>query len=63
MILTIHVDYRQKRRDRYPSIGDQLDVIWKTLATNPDAMPDEARAMLAQVLAVKSSIPKPKGQS
>lgn len=61
MKLTINVDYRQKRRDRYPTIGDQLDAIWKVLAENPDALPADTRAMLEKVQSVKTEVPKPKG--
>lgn len=61
MKLAIKVDYRAKRREAYPEIGEQLDAIWKALAANPDALHPEARSMLAQVQSVKNTIPKPKG--
>ena len=63
MKINIKVDYRAKRREAYPPIGEQLDALWKALAATPETLPPEARAMLDQVQAVKSNIPKPKGQS
>jgi hypothetical protein len=47
-------DAKQYQRDRaaaYPSIGDQLDALWKG--------GDAAQAMLEQVMAVKTRYPKP----
>ena len=42
--------YIAKRASEYPSIGDQLDALWKGGA--------EAEAMLAKVQAVKQKFPK-----
>lgn len=42
--------YKAKRAAEYPSIGDQLDALWKGGA--------EAEAMLAKVQAVKQKYPK-----
>ena len=42
--------YIAKRAAEYPSIGDQLDALWKGGA--------EAEAMLAKVQAVKNKYPK-----
>lgn len=42
---------RQLRTNEYPSIGDQLDALWKG--------GDAAAEMLAKVQAVKSKYPKP----
>jgi vacuolar-type H+-ATPase subunit B/Vma2 len=42
--------YIAKRAQEYPSIGDQLDALWKGGA--------EAEAMLAKVQAVKAKYPK-----
>jgi len=42
--------YIAKRASEYPSIGDQLDALWKGGA--------EAEAMLAKVQAVKNKYPK-----
>jgi len=42
--------YISKRAQEYPSIGDQLDALWKGGA--------EAEAMLAKVQAVKNKYPK-----
>ena len=43
--------YQRDRAAEYPSIGDQLDALWKG--------GDAATAMLAQVQAVKAKYPKP----
>lgn len=45
------VAYRAQRAAEYPSIGDQLDAMWKG--------GDAAAEMLAQVQAVKAKYPKP----
>ena len=45
------VAYRAQRAAEYPSIGDQLDALWKG--------GDAASAMQAQVQAVKAKYPKP----
>ena len=44
-------EYKPKRQAEYPSIGDQLDALWKG--------GDTAKAMLAQIQAVKTKYPKP----
>ena len=43
--------YKPKRQAEYPSIGDQLDALWKGGSA--------AEAMLAQIQAVKTKYPKP----
>ena len=43
--------YRRQRVTEYPSIGDQLDALWKG--------GDAAAEMLATVMAVKAKYPKP----
>ena len=43
-------EYQRERAAEYPSIGDQLDALWKGGA--------EAEAMLAKVQAVKQKYPK-----
>jgi hypothetical protein len=43
-------EYAKNRAAEYPSIGDQLDALWKG--------GDAATAMLAQVQAVKAKYPK-----
>lgn len=44
------VTYADKRQREYPSIGDQLDALWKG--------GDAAAEMLAKVQAVKAKYPK-----
>jgi len=43
--------YQKQRAQEYPSIGDQLDAIWKG--------GDAYDAMLAKVMAIKDKYPKP----
>jgi hypothetical protein len=43
--------YRSERAIEYPSIGDQLDALWKG--------GDAAAEMLAKIQAVKTKYPKP----
>lgn len=55
--------YATQRREAYPSIGDQLDALWKgfealSKAAPSEAVSAEAAAMLEQIEAVKASIPK-----
>ena len=47
-------EYARKRVPEYPSMGDQLDALWKGGAA--------ATEMLAKVQAVKAKYPKPEGQ-
>ena len=44
-------EYQRQRASEYPSIGDQLDALWKG--------GDVATEMLAKVQAVKAKYPKP----
>ncbi|MBS4052677.1 MAG: hypothetical protein KGZ69_15975 [Methylomonas sp.] len=48
--------YQELRRQSYPSIGDQLDAIWKKIQSTGDAGADQ---MFAEINAVKSKYPKP----
>ena len=43
-------EYKYKRAEEYPAIGDQLDALWKG--------GEAATVMLAQVQAVKAKYPK-----
>lgn len=49
--------YDALRADEYPSVGEQLDAIWKTLAAIK-TLPTEARDILARIKAVKAKHPK-----
>ena len=52
-----HLDataYIEKRKAEYPTIGDQLDAIWKSL----DGNTVEADELLAKIKAVKAKHPK-----
>jgi hypothetical protein len=47
----MEIKYKNQRMNEYPSIGDQLDALWKGGQAAED--------MLAKVQAVKSKYPKP----
>jgi hypothetical protein len=49
-VLFNNLSYAQKRMSEYPSIGDQMDALWKG--------GDVAAEMLAQIQAVKAKYPK-----
>ncbi len=59
MKITHRPDPAPLRRDAYPSIGDQLDAIWKALRANPDLLPPDTQAMLQKIDEVKTNYPKP----
>ena len=44
-------DYAIRRMNAYPSIGDQLDALWKG--------GEEAEKMKKRILAIKNQYPKP----
>lgn len=57
--VTVAQDVTLLRATDYPSIGDQLDAIWKALAALPgNALPDETKDMLSRVQRVKSRFEK-----
>jgi hypothetical protein len=51
-------DYQAKRERDYPSVGDQLDAIWKALEPGKANLPKEARDMVERVQGVKQKFPK-----
>ncbi len=52
------VNYVIPRVEEYPSVGDQLGVLWRLLEQRPELLNDEARAMLTRINAVKSTYSK-----
>lgn len=52
-------DYYAQRRDAYPAIGDQLDAIWKGVASLGLTPTPEIQQVLQQIQAVKAQYPKP----
>jgi len=50
---------RQDRALAYPPVGDQLDAIWGVLRSLGRTLPDDARAILDKIDAVKAANPKP----
>lgn len=57
MKANVRPDYRAKRRFAYPSTGDQLDAIWKTLerieSQSPDMIDSDTRSMLDTIKQTK----------
>jgi hypothetical protein len=51
--------YIQQRAKEYPSIGDQLDCVWKCLATSGIPMPQDASDMLKKIQDIKAKYPAP----
>ena len=51
-------NYREKRRDAYPLVADQLDAIWKMAAALTAHIGPEAAAMLDSIREVKAKYPK-----
>ena len=57
--------YRRDREREYPSVGDQLDVIWKEMskkAAGGESYSNEAVDMLTNIMAVKTKYPKPEDE-
>ena len=56
------LEYKEKRAAEYPSVGDQLDILWKLLDGLPDivaAADPEVKEMQDKVTATKLKYPKP----
>lgn len=52
-------DYYAKRRDAYPSVGDQLDVLWKGLSSSNLKTIPEIQTIITRVQDIKNKYPKP----
>lgn len=53
-------DHRPLRAVEYPAIGEQLDVIWKQIASlPPDKLLPETAEMLERINKVKAKFTKP----
>lgn len=50
-------DYARARRHAYPSMGDQLDALWKELGD--ETLGEDAHGMRERIRAVKRALPKP----
>jgi hypothetical protein len=57
MKVSVKGDYAARRRAEMPPIGEQLDALWKAIATIK-ALPPETTEMLERIAAVKSKFPK-----
>ena len=52
--------YREKRKEKYPSIGDQLDMLWHAIDTGDwTAAKVKTTDFYTQLKAVKDANPKP----
>ena len=60
------VEYRRLRAAEYPSIGDQLDALWKGIQGLSQAtgamLPKEVADMADLIQSVKTKYPKPEGK-
>jgi len=56
MKVAIKGDYRARRREEYPPIGDQLDAIWKWLGTQK--ITAETSLIADKIMAVKAKYPR-----
>lgn len=54
-------DYRQLRKEQYPAIGEQLDILWKIMlrlnACGLD-LGEDGREMLQRIVDIKATVPK-----
>ncbi|WP_047238157.1 hypothetical protein [Chromobacterium subtsugae] len=54
-------DHAAARRQQYPDIGDQLDALWRVVASLPPGqLPPQAAQVLEQIRQVKHTYPKPR---
>jgi hypothetical protein len=53
---TVYNNYRQRRLESYPSIGDQLDMLWHAMSIGE--IP-KANTFYTSIQTVKNSYPKP----
>lgn len=51
-------DYRKLRAKEYPTVGDQLDALWKLLQVLDVEIPDESQDVINAINSVKSKYPK-----
>ena len=58
MKIKIKQNYRTRRKQEYPDIGEQLDAIWKYINDAPGNKSDDVKAILDRVNAVKARYPK-----
>jgi hypothetical protein len=58
MKITHYDDHRPERAAAYPSVGEQLDAIWKFIEQSGVAMPVQTAEMLERIKAVKERFPK-----
>lgn len=56
MKVSITGDYKARRREEYPPIGDQLDAIWKWLETQK--ITAETLLIAKKIKAVKGKYPR-----
>ena len=57
----LRASYKEARAPRYPSVGDQLDALWRLVAALEDqglALPPETAGLLTEIAGVKARSPK-----
>jgi hypothetical protein len=59
--IEVNEDYRKLRARSYPSVGEQLDAIWKILLALEEGCPapQDALDVRSRILSVKRGAPKP----
>ena len=63
MKITHKSDYVSRRLRDYPSVGDQLDAIWKYIDSLPNQdVPAETQEMLQKIKSIKTRLAKRQGQ-
>jgi hypothetical protein len=63
MKITHKSDYVSRRLREYPSVGDQLDAIWKYIDSLPNQdVPAETQEMLQKIKSIKTRLAKRQGQ-
>jgi hypothetical protein len=58
MKIKIKQNYRTRRKQEYPDIGEQLDAIWKIVGALPGKKDADVQDILDRVNAVKARYPK-----
>lgn len=58
--INVNKDYSKERKSSYPSVGDQLDAIFKAIDSIAGSVNigDDALKMLSEIKSIKSKYPK-----
>ena len=55
---TMTLTHTIPRQQAYPTVPEQLDVLWKILGAHPELLGEEGRAMVERIQSVKAAYPK-----